>query len=374
MRPHHFVPLVTLALAGCAAGNPSPAIVTSERPAYSASDERVRIMGRHLIEEDGAVAFAASGVTFFVRFQGTRLVARIDDEFRDGTGYNWFTVVVDGGEPVRFRTRPGQRDYVLAEGLPHGEHALALSKASEGQNGHNRLVSFSGAELLVPDPLPERRIEFIGDSITSGYGADPAPVPCGAGTAFDPTHAWAAYGPRLARTLGAQWMLSSVSGIGVLRNWDSLAPVMPDVWGGVRMEFAEPVPAWDTARYRPDLVVVALGTNDFSAGAGPEPRAPLDGEAFVHAYARFLSTVRAAHPGVPFLLLNSPVFDAERRARLEGYLQRVVERRATEGDTAISTFSFSGRYVAGCQGHPGRDEHVAMAAELEPAVRAVTGW
>lgn len=364
--------LLALVAAGCTSSGRS-ASGPGGAPTHAASDERVRVMGRHVVEDDGAVAFGAAGVTFFVRFDGTGLSARIDDEFRDSTGYNWFTVVVDGGRPVRFRTRPGQRDYRLAEGLAPGEHTLALSKATEGQNGHDRLVSFSGADLLPAAPLPERRIEFIGDSITAGYGVDPTPVACGEGTWFDPTHAWFAYGPRLARRLGAQWALSAVSGMGMHRNWNSLSPTMPDVYDGVYMEYTETVTPWDFAGYRPDLVVVALGTNDFSEGDGEEPRESLDGEAFVGDYARFLASVRERYPDAPFLLVDSPVFEGEQKERLAGYLREVAERRAAEGDSRVSTFTYAGRYVDGCDGHPGMDGQARMADELEPVVRELLG-
>lgn len=341
--------------------------------AVPAADPRIRVMGRHRVTDDGAVDFGAAGVTFGVRFRGTRLEARLDDAFRDG-GHNWFTVVVDDGEPVRFRTRPGQHVYTLASGLADGEHTLWLSKATEGQNGPNRLVAVEGAEILPAAPLPERRIEFVGDSITAGYGVDAAPVACGAGTWYDPTHAWQAYGPRLARRLGAQWMLSAVSGMGMHRNWNSLSPVMPDVYDGLYLEYATDNPAWDPARYRPDLVVVALGTNDFSAGGGETPRPALDGEAFVADYVGFLERVRRQYPEPPILLLNSPVFEGEQRDRLAGYLREIAARRAEAGDAAVSTFSYAGRYVDGCDGHPGMAGQRAMADELEPVLRSLTGW
>ena len=362
--------LALVAASGCATSVPSP----PDPMTVVARDPRVQVMGRHVAEAGGAVAFGASGVTFVVRFRGDRLAARLEDEFRGGTDYNWFTVVVDGGEPVRFRTRPGQDTYVLAEGLSSGEHTAWLSKATEGQNGHNRLVSVTADAILPADALPARRIEFIGDSITSGFGADPEPVACGAGTWFDPTHAWVAYGPRLARRLDAQWMLTSVSGMGMHRNWNSLAPVMPDVYDDVFVEYNADVTPWALDQYRPDVVIVALGTNDFSDGDGESSRVALDGAAFVGDYSKFLGRVRDRYPAAPILLLNSPVLEGEPRDRLARYLRAVVARRAGDGDDAVSTVSFGGRYVAGCSGHPGLGEHAAMADELEPVVRALTGW
>ncbi|HYD50992.1 MAG TPA: GDSL-type esterase/lipase family protein [Gemmatimonadaceae bacterium] len=367
--------LLALVLSACAASRPLP-----EAPGgiallqvHPAADGRVLVMGRHAVEGD-AIAFSASGVTFFLKLRGTALEVDLDDEHRGGAGYNWFSVVVDGGEPTRFRTEPGKRRYTLAAGLPQGVHTVALSKATEGQNGRNRLVAVHAAELLAPDPLPPRRVEYIGNSITAGYGADARPVACNAGTWFDQTHAWLAYGPRVARRVGAQWMLSAVSGIGMVRNWNSPAPVMPRVYGGVHMDYADTVTTWDASRWTPDLVVIALGTNDFSDGAGPTPRPALDGEAFVRDYGRFVAGVRARYPRARMLLADSPMLDPARNERLREYLRRVIAERAAAGDTTIAPFSYARRYVAGCSGHPDLAEQARMADELEPAVRRWMSW
>ncbi len=362
MRTLLTLPL--LLLAGCSAG---------VQP-YPADTAPVQVMGRHLVAGDGSVAFGASGVTFFLKFRGATLSVELEDAAPDSAGHNWFTVVVDDGEPYRFRTEPGRHRYTLADGLSDGEHTLVLSKATEGQNGHNRLIAVHADELLPPDPLPERRIEFIGNSITSGYGLDAREVGCDDGTWYDQTHAWLAYGPRLARRLGAQWMLSSVSGIGMHRNWNSPGPVMPDVYEDVYMEYTESVTPWDFSLYTPELVLISLGTNDFSAGDGETPRPDLDGEAFVADYTAFAGTVRAKYPDARFLLVGSPVFDQAQKARLSGYLQQVVDRRAAAGDSALAAFTYAGRYASGCDGHPDLEEHVAMADELEPVIRTLMGW
>lgn len=363
-RMNRLLPLLLLpVLTGCA----------GTLRTFPAADERILVMGRHRVD-GGAVDFGASGVTFFARFDGTRLEVDLEDEFRDGTNHNWFTVVVDGGEPSRFRTEPGRRRYTLADGLAPGPHTLALSKATEGQNGRNRLVAVHAARLLAPEALPARRIEFIGNSITAGYGLDDRQVACDVGTWFDKTHAWLAYGPRVARRVGAQWMLTAVSGIGMVRNWNSPGPVMPDVYEDVYVEYTDAVTPWDFSRYTPDLVVVALGTNDFSDGDGPQPRPDLDGEAFVRAYTGFVGTVREKYPAARILLLNSPMLDPARRARLDDYLRQVVDARAAAGDTSVTRFALGGPYTSGCDAHPGLEEHVEMADALEAEVRALMGW
>ncbi|MEO8563210.1 MAG: GDSL-type esterase/lipase family protein [bacterium] len=362
-----------LTLAGCAAA-PTPAPNTGRAlHSYPATDERVRVMGRH-VADGNAVAFGASGVTFFLKFRGTALDVDIERALADSTEHDWFTVIVDGGEPTRFRTQPHTRWYTLARALPHREHVVVLSKATEGQNGHDRLVAILTDELLSADPLPTRRIEFIGNSITAGYGLDSRPIACKQGTWYDATHAWLAYGPRVARRVNAQWMLSAISGIGMVRNWNSPGPVMPNVYQGVFMDYADSSTRWDFSRYSPDLVIIALGTNDFSDGDGKTPRSALDGDTFVREYAQFVAGVRSRYPSARLLLLTSPMLDAARNQLLAEYLQRVIATRAAAGDTAITRFGFRGRYISGCDGHPDLNEQLRMADELEPEVRARMKW
>jgi hypothetical protein len=366
--------LASLLFGGCTASPRVPAADASgSARSYAASDARVRVMGRHLAD-GGAVSFGASGVTFFIRFRGTSLDVELERASADSANHDWFTVIVDGGEPSRFRTQARTTRYTLARGLPRGEHTVVLSKATEGQNGHDRLLAIHADELLQADPLPSRRIEYIGNSITAGYGADPRPVACKQGTWYDATHAWLAYGPRVARRVNAQWMLSAISGIGMVRNWNSPGPVMPSMYPGVYMDYTDSTTAWDFKRYTPDLVIVALGTNDFSDGAGPTPRPALDGDRFVRDYTQFVAGVRARYPNAKLLLLTSAMLDSAKNRTLAEYLQRVIDARATAGDTAISRFSFKGRYTSGCDGHPDLAEQIRMAEELEPEVRARMRW
>jgi lysophospholipase L1-like esterase len=363
-----------LLLAGCSASSKLPrAGEGGGAHSYAASDPRVRVMGRS-INDGGTVSFGASGVTFFIRFRGTSLDVDLERASADTADHDWFTVVVDGGEPTRFRTRSRTQRYSLARDLPPGEHTVVLSKATEGQNGHDRLIALHADELLQADPLPARRIEFIGNSITAGYGLDPRPIACKQGTWYDATHAWLAYGPRVARRVNAQWMLSAISGIGIVRNWNSPGPVMPNVYHGLFMEYADSTTSWDFRRYTPDLVIVALGTNDFSDGDGKTPRPALDGDAFVRDYTRFAAGVRSRYPRAKMLLLTSAMLDAQKNQMLASYLQRVIAARAAAGDSAIAPFSFKGHYTSGCDGHPDLAEQLRMANELEPEVRSRMGW
>jgi lysophospholipase L1-like esterase len=341
---------------------------------YSADDDRIVIMGRYQTDDTGAVSFGASGVTFIIRFSGTFLDIVLEDEIRYGTSYNYFTVIVGDGSPVRFRTEPGRTEYRIADALSTGEHTVILSKASEGQNGRNRLVEVRCRKLLRADPLPERKLEYIGDSITCGFGANDSEIPCRSGTWFDQHDTWNSYGSIVAKRLQAQRHLNAISGIGMIRNWNSPGPVMPDRYAGVFIDYADTNSSWDFSKYQPDLLIIGLGTNDFSDGDGAVPRPPPNGPEFIEHYIHFIGFLRSQYPNTSFLLLSSPLLDEERNRELESYLGEIVVRLSMERGFSIETFSFSKRYRNGCDGHPSNTDHEQMADELEPFVRNLMGW
>lgn len=341
---------------------------------YPANNKDIQIMGRHLIGKNGSVKFGASGVTFYMKFRGPSLAVDLHDQFLNSTGYNWFDVIVDGGHAHEFRTRKGQTRYVLAKNLKPGVHTLILCKATEGQNGHNILVNIETHKLLQTRSLPKKKIEYIGDSITCGFGDDTLHYACNKGQWFDHTNSWYAYGPRLARRLHAQWMLSSVSGMGMYRNWNDPGPVMPNVYSGVYMDYTHHPVHWNYKNYIPNLVIIALGTNDFSKGPGKKPRPKLNGNDFVKAYTKFVARVHKQYPKAKFILANSPMFGPKNKKVLAGYLKRVIANSKAAGDKAITQFSWGKTYNHGCDGHPYMNQQGLMAEQLVPVVKKYMNW
>lgn len=326
-------------------------------------------MGRHELLSDGSVSFGASGVSFFVRFSGSKLEVDLNDEFRDGVSYNWFTVIVNGLESHRFRTTKGVSRYTLVENAGEGQHDVILIKATEGSNGRNSILAFHAQEFHQSSALPDKRIEFIGDSITCGMGADEREVPCGQSEWMDQHTTWNNYAVQVARKLDAQYMLTAVSGMGMHRNWSTPGPIMPDRYASIYSDPLDTSTHWDHSRYQADLVIVALGTNDFSDGDKPDPRpAPIESE-FKHVYRRFLDHLRKVYPEAQFLLLNSPILEDHKNGILSKWLHDLKEESNELGDTKIDVFEFTIRYPSGCTGHPSMEEHKQMAKELISTIK-----
>ena len=335
---------------------------------YPATDDRVQIMGRHEVESDGSIKFGASGVSFYFRFEGTTLEVELEDEFRYGNANNIFTVILNGEESHRFKIEPGQSRFILAHDLNPDEHQLILVKATEGANGWTRLKSIHTEKLIESYLLPNRYIEFIGDSMTSGMAADEREVKCGEGDWMDQHNSWSSYGAITARNLNAQFMLTSVSGMGMLRNWNTPAPVMSDRYESVFADPEDSISSWDFSKYKADVVVIALGTNDFSDGDRPDPRPAPVAEEFKSQYLNFLITVRQKYPEARILMLNSPLIDPHRNELLGQWLKELKAERAAAGDPNVYVFEFTEQYPSGCSGHPDLAEHAEMAELLTPIV------
>jgi lysophospholipase L1-like esterase len=208
---------------------------------------------------------------------------------------NTFVYSVDGGQQQAIG--PGLSGEVeLASGLSAGEHTLELFRRSEGGYGKtvvSGLTLDSGGQLLAPPARPQRKLEVVGDSISAGFGDE------GAGGSTPSTqNGYAAYGPQLARLLGAEWSIIAHSGQGMYRN---LCEAMPPSAPHMPEEFlltqhpAVAGPPWDFERWQPDVLIVALGTNDFSDYPPGSCQAP-DLAGFTHAYAGFLALARAKYP------------------------------------------------------------------------------
>jgi lysophospholipase L1-like esterase len=159
-------------------------------------------------------------------------------------------------------------------------------------------------------------------------------------------------------------MLTGFSGMGMYRNWNSLAPVVPQRYDGVFADYEESA-AWNHASYPPQLIVVAVGTNDFSDGDGVTPRAAFDPDAYLSAYAGFVARLRTIHPQAKILLTASPTMNAERLAIQLDLLHRI------EG---VTVYSFKNRYNQGCNGHPNAAEQRRMSEELIPVISSLMSW
>src|SRR5450432_4007560 len=320
--------------------------------------------GRYAKNPKGDLELISSAVHFGFRFDGP--ICTLYAYISDPAAHNYLQYTVDDLYYRRIKISGNNHQYNIV-GLGKGNHTIWIYKATEAATGPIFIEKVFGQHITAlknPDlPL----IEFIGNSITCGAAADPSEIPCGAGEYHDQHNAYYAYGPRVARLLNANYMLSSVSGIGIYRNWNSLSPAMPQVYE--KTDFQETsMRYWDFKTYHPRIVSIALGTNDFSDGDGKTPRLPFDSSVFVNNYIRFVVLVKSKYPNAQIALLSSPMLNGKKRETLQNCLRAVKTHfdSAPHSGKSLALFFFEPMHARGCSGHPNVEDHAILAVELLP--------
>lgn len=342
-----------------------------------ANEPNVRWIGRIDCTNPAKPGMAFPGSTITLRFLGTDLDVELDDH---GTGTktttNYFGVIIDGAAPVALESKPGIGRLQVARGLTAGEHTVTLIRRNESQVGKVDITGFQlRGQTLLPAPAKTRKVEFIGDSITCGYGNE---VVTDTPDSFPFTskgqNAWNAYGAVTARLLDADYSAVSYSGRGMYRNFSGGGGLTGPAFWELVLPDDPASPKWDVSRYVPDVVVVNLGTNDFSPG-------DVDPVAYETAATEFLAKLRTAYPAATLFAAIGPMLSdyypvgANAWTTAKTHLKAAVDARIAAGDKDVHFHAFSPQSPPyGEMWHPTAATHESMANELAAEIKTLKGW
>jgi hypothetical protein len=321
-----------------------------EKDFYSAVNSSIQYVGRIQKTDPSLPRFWSPGVYIRAKFKGNRCSFFLNDEVLYGSVHNYVEIVIDG-KPFRLQTKYATNK-ITVNGLQKGEHSILICKDTESGNGYLEFGGIVCEKLLTPDPKPSLKIEFIGNSITCGFGADESEIPCGKGEWYDEHNAYLSYGPLTARALNAQWHITAVSGIGLIHSCCDMSILMPQVYDKIDLR-DDSIP-WNFENYIPDIVTICLGQND-----GIQ-----DSATFCNAYVDFIKTVRNHYPDAQIVLLTSPMADTKLKAALQNYLTSIVAFMKQSGDKKTDKYFFKIHAVSGCGSHPSLKEQQQMSNEL----------
>jgi lysophospholipase L1-like esterase len=329
---------------------------------YKADNVDIQYVGRVDFSDPLKPKMWSPGVYIKTRFKGKKGQLLINDEVLYGKNHNYLEIVVDNNKPYRIQITGKTNVITLADGLSAGEHTVLICKDTESHIGYIEFVGIRCLELLPQPAKPKRKIEYIGDSITSGAGMDQSVIACDKGQWYDQHNAYMTYGARTSRNLNAQWQLTSVAGIGLIHSCCNMTVVMPQVFDKVTL-LTDSI-TWDFKRYQPDVVTVCLGQND-----GVQ-----DSILFCGAYVKFIGTLRQKYPNTDIVCLTSPMADEKLTAVLRRYLTAITAYVNNNGDKKVSKYFFAKRYFHGCGTHPDMEEHQYIADELTGYLKQLKGW
>lgn len=345
---------------------------------YQAEEETVRVLGRTIMK-DGVryLGYSCSAIEF--QFVGRKADAVLvtDSDSRPEEHYAWLAVFInDETMPSkRFCLSRQEDSYVLYEGEEEALVTIRLVKYSESAFGMVGIKSIGvdGSNPIRPTQSKNIKLEFIGDSITCGYGIEGKLGIDSFNTAQE--NPWKAYAARTARALDADYNLVSWSGIGIISAWtDQEEPItdwlMPELYAytdkAMDIVLGNKVLAvWDNSHFIPDCIIMNIGTNDASYTRNMKDRVAL----FGNKYYAFLKQVRELNPETK-ILCTLGVMGQE----LFGEIEYQISRLQSEGYEGLYSMVFELQNELdgiGCDWHPSSITHEKMAARLEDKLRSI---
>lgn len=347
--------------------------------------------GRTIQSKSGDATFfnwTCSG--FETKFSGTTLRAELlsisarapmtEEEIYE---FPWVAVFLDGNDTpsLRIELKEAKQWYTLYQSDTVQTHTIRVVKLSEnarGKSGISRMETDGSLELPVLSE-PTCRLEFIGDSITCGYGNEASDRDAPFITGEE--NGWITYSALAARKLDADYNCICVSGITVSNGSAQKSPFPFPAMEGLytytdrlyNLTAGENPDSetWDFKNHPVDLICINLGTNDVNLIKFAQDKAEEE-KLFTQSYIRFVKAVREQNgPEAEICCTLGP---------LDYYLydnikDAVNQYQAQSGDQHICCFKYGGVNVFsegyGAVGHPSAKTHARMADELTNKIRGL---
>ena len=345
----------------------------------SPADPGIQYTGRISFANPERPTWNFPGIQIMAVFEGTSLRMMAKPQ----SGY--FMAQIDQAEPFKVAFR-GERDSVvtLATALPEGRHLVRLMYAIEGYELFPEFWGFvldKGRSLAEPPALPSRKIEFIGNSITCGYGNEGLDK----NEHFDyaTENHYYSYASITARNLEAQHWVVARSGIGAYRNYGEPKTGSPGSCMPVQYEYTAYAwkpdlrqqsgllgEKWDFSRYQPDVVCINLGTNDLSTNN-------YDLQLLKQGYQKLLKMARQHNPQAKIVFLTGSMLYNQELQEARQLLDEIAAEAHKAGDKEVYRFDMTpidDEAFYGNDWHPNVYQDEKMAAELTAYLRKLMDW
>ena len=346
--------------------------------------EHVKPLGRTLELEDSLwLAFSGTGAEF--TFTGSRceVVIAGDNHASDAAkacDHVRLAIELDGQRVVDTMIDAAEKRCTVLQADRAESHVVRIIKLSEAAMSTCAIRAIeTDAGGIRPTPSKTHLVEFVGDSITCGYGVDDEDGEHHFVTATEDVTR--AYAYRTVQALNADYSMVSLSGYGIISGYTATAeePVtaqlIPDYYDKLGFSYGAycgKTPAdvpWDFSRRAPEVIVINLGTNDDSYCLDHADRQTL----YCTQYAGFLKKVRANNPGAMLLCTLGIMGD-----RLYPFVEQAAAAYAAEtGDTRIACMPFAPQLAEdgyAADYHPTAVTHGKAAERLTAEIRRIMAW
>jgi len=349
---------------------------------FKATKENVKLLGRTYF--DGEVSwncYSATGASFVTDSSRVKVILSGDlkangQPAASNSNICRIGIFVDGERTHNILMQNPEEEILVYENKS-GSHEIKIVKLSESTSSSFgiKTISVDDGKSVSPSESKKLKIEFVGDSITCGYGVDDEDRNHHFSTTTE--DATKTYAYKTAAALDADYSFVSCSGWGIISGYSGDGRIKSqqtmkmayDKTGftytgfGKKAFMGQRLP-WDFSQYQPDIVVINLGTNDASYTKRDAEKC----KAYEEGYIDFLKLIRTNNPNSKIVctlgLMGSDLYMN---------IQNAVKAYSAEtGDTKVSCVKLPQTPTYAADWHPTEKGHENGANVLTSALQKLS--
>ena len=324
------------------------------------SHPKIKYIGR--FDQSNAstsVRWGWPGSYFRVRIEGTSFKIALAEPD------NHTLVFIDGVKRADIPPKRGKQKVMVAADLaPNWSHDVVVYNRSEYAADPGRIYNLflDGGATLLSAPEHDRKIVFVGDSFTAGYGniaTSQTSFPDSMTHDEDTSQTYAAYS---ANRLNADYQIIATSGTGIFRNRTASLSQSPDSMANEYIRVISGLTAsYDFSQFEADLVHIFVGLNDYAEGDLPT-------DDYIGNYLKLINGFRDRNPGIKILCAGFG-------DRFADSVAAMVAAEKTAGKTDIEYYFLPDMELNPLgDWHPSVQGHRTAAAYATAAIQDVMNW
>jgi lysophospholipase L1-like esterase len=346
--------------------------------------ENVKLLGRTYADMENKVVWCAlsgSGVEFTITASYLSVTIYGDSAANSGNldTQARIGIYLDGERVVDDMIDAAEKSFSIFEGEEPREATVSIVKLSEAANSTFGIagIETDGEDTVAPTENKDLLIEFIGDSITCGYGVDDENRDHHFSTTTEDMTKTYAY--KTAQALNADYSMVCYSGYGIISGYTgngekNETQTLPQHYGKVGFSYdtfgGVPVSSlsWDFSARQPDVIVINLGTNDDSYCKYDNEKK----QDFTDNYVLFLKQVRERNPDAKILC----AFGVQGDNMFKPTESAVEAYSAETGDENIDLLHMKpqdGSTGYAADWHPTEATHALTAADVTAKIKEMLG-
>ncbi|MCM8531162.1 MAG: GDSL-type esterase/lipase family protein [Lentisphaeraceae bacterium] len=327
---------------------------------YKVDDPLIYYFGR--VTADKTFGWGSSG--FQVNFKGSE----VEFEMSNKKGPAYLSILINGQAQPWIKVNNGKHTYKIKAHKPQKSNTLRVIKSTEAHTGELQLhsISITDGELQETEK-PSKRILFIGDSITCGYGNLGKSVDDG--YSIDTEDILQTYGFIASQKINYEFTSVAWSGRGMVRNNSPKNEPKKRYKNTIPLIFDRAIPhnpklIWDHKINPPNIICINLGTNDNAHGG-------LNKDEYIQAYKKFVTRLRTYYPNATVIGLVGPMYSSKLYPIMTDWVGESL--KDFPNTAVIQLVKSSGMKDMGGHWHPNHKFHKrigdALGIELQNFVR-----